>query len=381
MIDDAALILIDRIYRAVLEPELLPQIVVQISAAVGAVQECIQIRSNGLRSFNMISPRRDPAFLARAHACWADNDVLDGARRFDETIAALPAETVVDMQRIVGSDWFRHSEFYNEWWRPQRLGPAMAIRLSTSDGVTAAHGVHKPPGSDGFSSTESALFHLVAQHLARAIAIGKAFAPLVIERNLRDMAVGRGKGILLVGRAGRLVYADKTAEEWLRNGCGLHLEDGIVTACDADAARMLTRLILSCGDIGIGDAGPGGAFAIPRSDGPPLSVTVAPFRPPENELGRASFGFPRPAAILVVSDPAHEREERKAHLRDRFGLTAAEAELALEILNGDGREAAARRMGISLSTARTHLMRIFDKTGCRRQAEFVRLCLKGDDTQ
>jgi DNA-binding CsgD family transcriptional regulator len=85
------------------------------------------------------------------------------------------------------------------------------------------------------------------------------------------------------------------------------------------------------------------------------------------------FGFPQPAAILVVSDPAAEREEHKARLRRDYHLTAAEAELALEVVKGDGREAAAARMGISLSTARTHLMRIFDKTGCRRQAELVRL--------
>jgi DNA-binding CsgD family transcriptional regulator len=373
MIDDVVLTLIEQIYRAVLEPVLLPQIVTQISDAVGAVQECLQIRSSGLHSFNMISPRRDPIFLAQAHACWAGKDVLGGARRFDEMVAALPVETVVDMQWIVGSDWFTRSDFYHEWWHPQRLGPAMAIRLSMPDGIIAAHGVHKPSGDHGFSGTESALFHLVAPHLARAIAIGDAFASLAIERNLQDMAAGRGKGILLVGRAGRLTFANKTAEAWLHSGRGLRLEGGVVTASDADAARRLARLVASCGDAGIGDAGPGGTLAMPHPDGPALNVTVVPFRPPETGSEGHLFGFPRPAAILVVSDPAAERDERKARLRRDYRLTAAEAELALEIAKGDGREAAAARMGISLSTARTHLMRIFDKTGCRRQAEFVRL--------
>jgi DNA-binding CsgD family transcriptional regulator len=49
----------------------------------------------------------------------------------------------------------------------------------------------------------------------------------------------------------------------------------------------------------------------------------------------------------------------------------AEAALALEIVKGDGRDAAAARLGISLSTARTHLSRIFEKTGAGRQAELV----------
>lgn len=63
------------------------------------------------------------------------------------------------------------------------------------------------------------------------------------------------------------------------------------------------------------------------------------------------------------------------NLRRRFGLTRAEAILALEICKGDGRAAAAKRCGISVSTAHTHLNRIFSKTGTRRQAELLRLLL------
>jgi DNA-binding CsgD family transcriptional regulator len=63
------------------------------------------------------------------------------------------------------------------------------------------------------------------------------------------------------------------------------------------------------------------------------------------------------------------------NLRRRFGLTSAEAAFAAEILKGDGRRAAARRCGIAEETAKTHLSRIFEKTGAHRQAELVRLLL------
>jgi hypothetical protein len=53
------------------------------------------------------------------------------------------------------------------------------------------------------------------------------------------------------------------------------------------------------------------------------------------------------------------------------------ANLALEILKGDGRAAAAARVNITVGTARTHLERIFEKTGVRRQAELVRLLSDG----
>lgn len=56
-------------------------------------------------------------------------------------------------------------------------------------------------------------------------------------------------------------------------------------------------------------------------------------------------------------------------------MTPAEAGCAVEILKGDGIQAAADRLSISQATARTHLSRIFDKTGVRRQAELVRLLI------
>jgi DNA-binding CsgD family transcriptional regulator len=87
--------------------------------------------------------------------------------------------------------------------------------------------------------------------------------------------------------------------------------------------------------------------------------------------------FPqRAVAIVLVSDPGAEMQARVESLRDRFGFTRAEATFALEIIRGDGRQAAADRLGISAATARSHLSNIFDKTGSRRQAELVRLLMQ-----
>jgi len=67
---------------------------------------------------------------------------------------------------------------------------------------------------------------------------------------------------------------------------------------------------------------------------------------------------------------------RRESLRQDFRLTAAQAGFTREILKADGLQAAADRLGISLTTARTHLAHLFDKTDTRRPAEFVRLILQ-----
>jgi DNA-binding CsgD family transcriptional regulator len=58
-------------------------------------------------------------------------------------------------------------------------------------------------------------------------------------------------------------------------------------------------------------------------------------------------------------------------LRRHFGLTPAEARLALHLVAGEPLRSAEAKLSISYETARTHLKNIFNKTGTCRQAELV----------
>jgi len=58
-------------------------------------------------------------------------------------------------------------------------------------------------------------------------------------------------------------------------------------------------------------------------------------------------------------------------LRCHFGLTPAEARLALHLVAGETLRSAEAKLSITYETARTHLKNIFSKTGTCRQAELV----------
>ncbi|WP_161790432.1 helix-turn-helix transcriptional regulator, partial [Inquilinus limosus] len=105
------------------------------------------------------------------------------------------------------------------------------------------------------------------------------------------------------------------------------------------------------------------------SGAPPLLVTVIPVRG-----GDAARSW----VALFVMDPGTAGTPSPALLQELFGLTAAEAVFAAEISRGDGLQAVADRLAIAPTTARTHLTRIFEKTGTRRQAELVRLLMQCD---
>jgi DNA-binding CsgD family transcriptional regulator len=58
-------------------------------------------------------------------------------------------------------------------------------------------------------------------------------------------------------------------------------------------------------------------------------------------------------------------------LRCHFGLTPAEARLALHLVAGETLRSAEVKLGITYESARTQLKKIFNKTGTSRQAELV----------
>ena len=58
-----------------------------------------------------------------------------------------------------------------------------------------------------------------------------------------------------------------------------------------------------------------------------------------------------------------------------FGLTAAEVRLLELMVAGNTVNAAAASLNVAVTTARTHLARLMEKTGTRRQAELVRKIL------
>lgn len=68
-------------------------------------------------------------------------------------------------------------------------------------------------------------------------------------------------------------------------------------------------------------------------------------------------------------------ERRLGFAKTIFGLSTGQLRVAYQIALGKGLKTAAGDLGISVNTARTHLSRLYEKTGVRTQTALVRLLL------
>jgi DNA-binding CsgD family transcriptional regulator len=118
---------------------------------------------------------------------------------------------------------------------------------------------------------------------------------------------------------------------------------------------------------------------------PPQRAAVAPLADQDGEqhylhcvpvTGRARDVFLATVAVAAII-PARPRSNRgrldPALLRDAFGLTDREAQVAALIGEGLDLVEIARRLSIDAGTARNHLKSVFVKSGTHRQAELVAL--------
>ena len=85
--------------------------------------------------------------------------------------------------------------------------------------------------------------------------------------------------------------------------------------------------------------------------------------------------WPRAKALLLLRLPlpGSTRAEWLQRLALNYRLTAAEARVLERLAAGLDPQAIAAELQISYATVRTHLRMLYDKTGCRRQAELVLL--------
>lgn len=172
-----------------------------------------------------------------------------------------------------------------------------------------------------------------------------------------------GRAVLALDSAGRVAVQSPGAEALL--GGRVQLSDGHLAIAEPAAQRGLSSLVAAA--LRHDPARPGPLpppLIMRRASGRFLHIDVWPI---------AGSAGGRISVLLLLRETEGDAALRGELLRERFGLTRAEARLALAIADGAGLGAAAERLGIQMSTARAHLKSVFLKTGTHRQAELVAL--------
>ena len=359
--------LTEAIYDAAVEPSAWSDVMGRLKQEFGTVVEALYGLEPRQRKLQTIQVRGvDPTFLQIFRDCYyrSDNPCIrseplhrPGFVRTDQKLAAYFNDPQV----------LHRSLYYNEWMRPQDLEHTIGTTLSASDGSVIYFTLMRPRAAGPFDTEEEAGFARLCDHLRRALRLATQLGTIdTLQSVSLELLEANSAGVLLLDEAGRTIYANRAAAAICGAGDGFHIGSGGPALVRRSDNEKLANLIARAAARQSG----GALLALRPSGKRAYSITVSPLSP-----GRGGAMTNRPVTCIVIADPEATPSLPLDRLRQLYGLTPAEAALALRLVAGDEVRAAADALGISYATARTHLIAIFRKTATRRQGELMKLLM------
>jgi DNA-binding CsgD family transcriptional regulator/PAS domain-containing protein len=263
----------------------------------------------------------------------------------------------------------KKTPFYLHWAKPQNLRDYCQTALLRRADLGGGIGAASYNDRHSFDERDRTTLRLLAPHLRRAMLIGgmldEGKYALQLYRSLMDKI---SSGILILSGEGRLVFANAAADRLLTRGACLTARQGRVSPTSLPQALGFTEaLARACSgedsDLGLR----GNGIPLPGADG---SSAVCYVLPLGNSERRRELG-PGLTAVFI-STGAQGMPPAVEVLSALTGMTTRESHIALMIAGGSAPNEAAQELGISINTVRSHIARVFEKTGVSSQLGLAR---------
>ncbi len=281
------------------------------------------------------------------------------------------ANHVVSIPELVDYQEFRRGRFYQEWARPQGwvdVGVAVLERSATGCAYLSisrhrAHGM--------VDDEMRARMRVIVPHVRRAVLIGRTVGFKQAEAAAFAQTLDAlSAAVFLLDTSGRLVHANAAGHDLLDASDVLRATGDRLVAVNTEIEQVLNAAIAAAGrgDMAVGATG----IALPliARGGTHHIAHVLPLRSGLRAQSERASGA---SVALFVRRVGMECRPSSDLVRQTYKLTPAELRVLFGIVEVGGVPDVAVKLGVAETTVKTHLGRVFAKTGTSRQADLVKL--------
>lgn len=358
--------LIGMIYDCVIEPDRWPATLAEICQSI----DCL---SGFLLLVDLEQSSHKFAYSWRLSADWKEryfaySDQLTGfyslafSRQYH-----LDGEPLI-MSRFIDQTGPNGMRVYEDLRRTLNITDVMQTVVLREARRIAVLTVNRHQEGSTLMDEDAATIRLLVPHVRRAVKIIDILDVKKIESDTLAATLDTFlAGVVVVGEGGRILHANDAAKRMLSAHKPITAIDGIVAASNATANQELSAAIglARTDESEIGNSGLG----VPLLSDEPAVAHVLPLARGDVRTRLISHAT---AAVFITRVESNASTDVAALARN-FDLTAAETRLLEQLGQNATLACAAKTLGISHETARTHLARIFSKTGVSRQADLLSL--------
>ncbi len=312
--------------------------------------------------------------------CCIGNDP-DSLRAYSESYPKLDStadplsvgvEQIVSTGDLVSYEEFRRGRFYREWARPHGWIDIASAVIEKSATSCTFLSVARREASGLVDADMRRRMALIVPHVRRALLIGKTIHQKEAEATcLTDILDGLSAGMILIDATGHIVHANAAGDTILATADFLRRTPcGRLVACDASVNAALREIFpgADAGDAALGVKGI--ALPLTARNGERYVAHVLPL----TSGARRNTGLAYDAvAALFVRKAALDALSPSGVIGEMYHLTPTELRVLLAIVDVGGVPEVAASLGVAATTIKTHLSRLFEKTGAGRQADLVKL--------
>lgn len=286
---------------------------------------------------------------------WISRDI-----RYRGTKTLLRTGVATDLDFISSEEMDRHP-YYQEWLRPFNGRWFVAVKIGTQEEQWVLS-IQRTAAQGPYVGEELTQLARLARELTGAAELAQAFGNAKMESALHAFELSQ-RAVVMFNARGEVVRHNKSAEALM--GADLRIQRRRLVSTSLEATNALDHALSAAV---WSNSSPSVPVVLPRANNVrPLLAYVIRLTPATME----AFAPCHIVVNLVDLDAVHRPPP--AALRSAFGLTPAEANLAIGLASGGSLSTVADELNIALETARHHLKSVFAKTGVSRQSELTSL--------
>lgn len=288
-------------------------------------------------------------------------------------------DELVPREQLLASSFYKECLSSNE--NMVQLMTGFVFGMDTDSSMPAVCSFFRGSHHPDFLEENRERLSLVLPHLSRSLGVMQRLksSELAVVSSL-DALDRLPSGVMLLDGSGRVAYANRPALRMLGEGDGLHLRKltsspglGILVADDSVASKAIGEAISSTlNRAPYATPHFSSCTVVPRSSG--ISNYTLQF----SALGEHcefAAGAGAYAAIVFIMDGAQGVHVDPELLQTAYGLTCAEARVAVALLEAGSAKEVADKLGTSLHTVNTQIKQIYAKLGVDTRTRFVKLLL------
>ncbi|CAG9932531.1 helix-turn-helix transcriptional regulator [Candidatus Nitrotoga arctica] len=258
-------------------------------------------------------------------------------------------------------------EFYQDFMKPFGFGSLSVSPIASDEELDSFIAIQYKNTPQAQKIDQLKQLSGLLSHLRRVLNMQSHFESIKIQNAFFQASLEQIRlPILIASGDGRISHVSRLADTFLSHRTEIKMVANSITSCDTFNRKLIYAIRLACGLNGPKIAS---GLRIGVDSNTALHLLITPL-PIDHQY---CYQTQQNMALIVIQDLSFPMLPKKILLKQMYGITLAEARVAIDLLKGMPPKEIAHEAGVAISTVRSQMKAIFSKTGASRQADLQRI--------